>query len=117
MKAKKHKMGVFVVNEKTRILGVSPDDKKIHIQKNGRETDIYIEKNEKNENVFFIEKSLYFTYTPPLSIQGENFLLINKNNQPIDDMEHSCYCLGPEWFDDKPPYIIYSVKTGQQITK
>jgi hypothetical protein len=35
---------------------------------------------------------------------------------PCEDGERA-YCPGPEWFDDEPPYPIYSVATGERVTQ
>lgn len=64
----------------------------------------------------FVLKSPYFTYAQFCSpcAPGACYL-----TSPLDepDADNRAYCFGADWFeDDKAPYPIYSVETGELVT-
>jgi hypothetical protein len=65
----------------------------------------------------WILKSPFFTYAAFCSpcAPGACYLL---DRLDAPEADNKCYCLGPEFFkDNKPPYDIYSIETGEIIAK
>jgi len=65
----------------------------------------------------FVLKSPYYTYAQFCSpcAPGACYL-----TSPLDvpHEDNKCYCLGHDWFEDgKAPYPVYSVDTGERISK
>lgn len=72
-------------------------------------------KIQSDETDLWVLKSPYFTYAQFCSpcAPGACYL-----TNPLDEphAENKCYCLGSDWFEDeKAPYPIYSVETGELI--
>ena len=65
----------------------------------------------------FISKSPYFTYAQFCSpcAPGACYLL-NPLEEPAEN--NKCYCFGHDWFDDdKAPYKVYSIETGELVSE
>lgn len=65
----------------------------------------------------FVEKSPYYTYAQFCSpcAPGACYL---RNEVSEDNVDNKCYCFGHDWFEDnKAPYTVYSVETGDVIER
>jgi len=63
----------------------------------------------------FICKSPYFTYAQYCSpcAPGAGYL---RNELEQQDPDNRTYCFGHDWFDnEKAPYKVFSVKTGEEV--
>ena len=63
----------------------------------------------------FIMKSPYFTYAQYCSPCAPGACHLE---HPLNDPDHynRCYCFGADWFDDeKAPYDVYSIETGEKV--
>jgi hypothetical protein len=78
-----------------------------------QDNDYHVEQSQDSPDLFVI-KSPYVTYAQFCSpcAPGACYLT-NPLTKPA--LSNICYCLGPDWFDGKPPYPIYSVETGERI--
>lgn len=68
-----------------------------------------------SSNDIWVTKSPYFTYAQYCSPCAPGACHLEN---PLDEPNEAnkCYCLGPDWFDDnKPPYPVYSVETGERV--
>jgi hypothetical protein len=64
----------------------------------------------------WVVRSPFFTYAEFCSPCAPGALYLLNSVEPCEDMR--AYCFGPDMFkDDKPPYDVYSVETGELIYK
>ena len=64
----------------------------------------------------FVIVSPYFTYAQFCSpcAPGACYLMSPLDDEPKDNR---CYCFGHDWFEDETPYPVYSVTTGELVSR
>lgn len=63
-----------------------------------------------NQPIVYIVTSPYYTMADPCVGFAPNAGDLSREGKMF-----KTYCLGPEWFDDKPPYKIYRVSNGEEV--